>query len=393
MEPTHSLSEFTLETGYTSREFALEEVDLSTRIAGDFKINIPLLSAAMQAVTSNVSAAELARCGGLGVLFCSQPIKNQAAMVNSVKQSDVDLEDYKYPLKTLTDKNGRLCVGAAINTKDYEERIPALAEAGVDVLFVDSAHGNREFQKETLEFLCKKWPDIPRVGGNIINDYGYSNLVKWGAQGVKVGMGIGSICITTDVKATGKGQATTIMECVDERDKNEGNGGHVPIIADGGINTAREMCIALALGADALMMGRYFARFDEAPGKRLSKKKFFKKFPHMEKRLPTIKEVKEYWGEGSNRARRSPEAEYRYKQNSGRQIDFEEGVDGYVEYAGSLKIGVASTLTKILNSMKDIGVLNLEDLREKAIVRLSSTAARAESSVHGLIFYRGADLN
>lgn len=382
----YSLSEFTLDTAYTSRGLSKSQADLSVEIARGFKINVPILSAAMQAVTGPALAAELARCGGLGVIYCSQPILNEVEMIRQVKAATPHAEDYIYPFKTLLDQQGRLVVGAAINTKDYAERVPALVEAGADILFIDSSHGNTDYQKETIQFVKQSYPQIPIVGGNIINADGVNNLVSWGAAGVKVGMGIGSICITTDVKATGKGQASAVMECVAARDKLAD---YIPVIADGGISAAREMCIALALGADAIMLGKYFARFEEAPGNKISRDDFLRLFPTTNGKLdPSIEHLKEYWGEGSLRARVHQEAQYRYGQN-----DFAEGVDGYTEYAGLLKENLSRTLIKIVKSMHDAGANSVAELHEKAIVRLASTRAMNEASAHDLISYRKVTLS
>ncbi|MBN2585486.1 IMP dehydrogenase [Patescibacteria group bacterium] len=382
----YSLSEFTLDTAYTSRELSKSSADLSVEIARGFRINIPFLSAAMQAVTGPELATELARCGGLGVIYCSQPLSGEAEMVRQVKAMPPNAAEYTYPFKTLVDKQGRLVVGAAINTKDYAERVPALVNAGADILFIDSSHGNTDYQKETLEFVKQHYPHIPIVGGNIINADGVNNLVNWGATGVKVGMGIGSICITTDVKATGKGQASAVMECVATRDKLSD---YIPVIADGGIGTAREMCIALALGADAVMLGKYFARFEEAPGNKISRSDFLQMFPGVDRRLdPSIEYLKEYWGEGSLRARIHQEAQYRYGQN-----EFAEGVDSYIEYAGGLKENLGRTLAKIIKSMHDAGANSVKELREKAVVRLASAKSMSEAGAHDLISYHKVALS
>ncbi|MFA5270696.1 MAG: IMP dehydrogenase [Patescibacteria group bacterium] len=385
--PAYSLSEFTLDTAYTTRELAKSSADLSVEVAANFRINIPFLSAAMQAVTGPALAAELARCGGLGVIYCSQPIMNEAEMVRQVKAMPANAENYTYPFKTLVDNQGRLVVGAAINTKDYAERVPALITAGADILFVDSSHGNTDYQKEAIQFVKQNYPAVPVVGGNIINTDGVNNLVGWGADGVKVGMGIGSICITTDVKATGKGQASAVMECVAARDKLSTN--YIPVIADGGIGTAREMCIALALGADAIMLGKYFARFEEAPGNKISRDDFLRMFPATNNKLdPSIEYLKEYWGEGSLRARIHQEAQYRYGQN-----EFAEGVDGYTEYAGALKENLSRTLAKIIKSMHDAGANSVLELHNKATVRLTSARAMGEAGAHDLISYRKVTLS
>lgn len=382
---SHSLDEYTLDTKYTSRAVALGKVDLRARITRNFWLNIPFLSAAMQAVTGSEVAIGLAKCGGLGVVPCSLSIDNQVSVVKETKKAKINPEECKHPLKPLLDEKNRLCVGAAINTheKDYEERIPALVNAGLDAFFIDSADGFTQFQEETLEFLVEYCPYIWKAGGNVINADGVRCLADAGADGIKVGMSIGHSCTTAHVKATGKGQATAIMECVEARDEYFAkNGVYLPIIADGGISDTGTMCIALALGADALMMGKFFAGCEEAPGKKLTREELLTEAPYLKDELdPKIEFYKEYWGEGSLRGLK--DAKHRYGQSS-----FAEGVEGWIPYTGRLIENVESALRAIIKSMKDTGSLNLDEFRAGDNVIEASPAAVAQKYSQGILVKR-----
>ncbi|KUL29454.1 IMP dehydrogenase [Actinoplanes awajinensis] len=238
-------------------------------------------------------------------------------------------------------------VGAGVNTHDYRERIPALVEAGADILCLDSSDGYSVWQKDVIEYVRKEYGDAVRIGaGNVVDARGFRYLADAGADFVKVGIGGGSICITRDQKGIGRGQASALTEIVTERDRYaEQTGMYVPLCSDGGIIHDSHMAIAFAFGADFLMLGRYFARFSESPA-------------------PQVKLggqiVKEYWGEGSARARNAA----RYGQ--GKELAFEEGVDGYVPYAGSLYDNVKVTLAKIRSTMISCGSVSLRQFHESA---------------------------
>lgn len=273
------------------------------------------------------------------------------------------------PLEVHDEKKQLLAV-AAINTQDYKERIPSLAEQNVDVLSVDSSHGHSVFQKETLKWSNKNFPNIPIIGGNVITKKGFRFLVNNGAAAVKVGMGGGSICITQEQKGTGRGLATTIIEVGEERDRHfKETGKYIPVIADGGVTSTKDITIALALGADYVMMGRYFARMEESPTKKI---------------VVNNRVMKPYWGEGSARAR-----DWKIKRYE--QAKFVEGVEGLVEYAGRLRDNLDETLAKIKSSMSTCGVKNIKELHEKAELELVSALSIREGKVHDI--YQGAEGN
>jgi IMP dehydrogenase len=276
-----------------------------------------------------------------------------------------DYENYQTNPLELSNANKVLLVGAGINTYDYQQRVPALIEAGVDVLCIDSSDGYSEWQAETLEWVKSNYPEMFIGGGNVVDSKAFNYLVAAGADFIKVGIGGGSICITREQKGIGRGQASALIDVAAARDAYyQKEGIYIPICSDGGIVQDYHMTLALAMGADFLMMGRYFARFDEAPGNKI---------------LINEKYVKEYWGEGSNRARNWQ----RYDDGEASEVlKFEEGVDSYVPYAGSLRVGVAETLDKVKATMCSCGVNSIPELQEKAVLTVVSSTSITEGGAH-----------
>ena len=487
-EPSRTFGEYLLIPGYSSAENIPTAVSLKTPLVkyrkGEeecpLQMNIPMISAIMQAVSGDKLAIALARQGGVSFIYGSQSIENEAAMVRRVKSfkagyvvSDSNLaptatlhdvlelkartghstiaitadgtpsgkllgivasRDYRInhtpddapvttfmtPLEKLVtapentslhdcnniiwdnkintlplvdaegnlkymvfrkdydshkknanellDKNKSYVVGAGINTRDYAERVPALVEAGVDALCIDSSEGYTEWQKLTIDFIREKYGDSVKVGaGNVVDGDGFRYLAECGADFVKVGIGGGSICITREQKGIGRGQATAMIDVARARDEYyEETGIYVPICSDGGIVHDYHITLALAMGADFVMLGRYFSRFDESPTPKIRINGNY---------------YKEYWGEGSNRARNWQ----RYDMGGAAKLSFEEGVDAYVPYAGSLKDNLAVTLGKVRSTMCNCGVLNLADLRKNAKLTLVSSTSIVEGGSHDVI--------
>jgi IMP dehydrogenase len=487
-EVSRTFDEYLLIPNLTTRECTPQNVDLSTPLAkyktDDIKplrMNIPVVSSIMQAVSNHTLAIELARCGGLSFIFASQPIETQAEMVRKVKTfkagfvvSDTNLKpdntiadllelkartghsttaitdngepngkllglvtsrdyriskdpldkkigtfmtpfndliygkvgislseandliwqhklnalpiideeqnlaymvfrkdyvEHKENLSELLDANKGLMVGAGINTKDYAERVPALVDAGADILCIDSSHGFTEYQSDTIKYIRDKYGDDVRVGaGNVVDSEGFMYLVQAGADFIKVGVGGGSICITRQQRAVGRGQATALLEVAKARDSYfEETGIYVPICSDGGINHDHQIVLALAMGADFVMLGRYFARFDESPSKKI---------------IEGNKYLKEYWGEGTNRAQNWA----RYDIGEGKHaLLFEEGVDGYVPYAGKLKDNLNITLAKIRATMATCGSSSVKELQKNARLTVVSPRTIIEGGAHDII--------
>ncbi|MBQ2058299.1 MAG: IMP dehydrogenase [Firmicutes bacterium] len=279
-----------------------------------------------------------------------------------------DYDSHKQNPIELLDDEKRYVVGAGINTRDYEKRVPALVEAGVDILCIDSSEGHSIWQKRTIEWIRSRYGDSVKVGaGNVVDDEGFRFLAEAGADFVKVGIGGGSICITRETKGIGRGQATAVIEVAKARDEYfRETGVYVPICSDGGIVLDYHMTLALAMGADFLMLGRYFAGFEESPTARL---------------MVNGSYVKEYWGEGSNRARNWQ----RYDLGGKEKLSFEEGVDSYVPYKGMLSDGVRMSLAKVNSTMCNCGVLTIPELQQNAKLTLVSATSIVEGGAHDVI--------
>jgi len=487
-EPSHTFSEYLLVPGFSSKECIPANVSLKTPVVKYRKgeeecpltMNIPMVSAVMQAVSGEKMGIGLAKEGGIAFIYVSQPIDEQAEMVRRVKNSKagfvfsdsnlrvdntladvlalkeltghstmavtddgtgsgkllglVTSRDYRVsrmdpatkvaefmtpaeklitapegttlkaandiiwdnklnalpivsnegnlvafvfrkdydshkgnPLELL-DSQKRYVVGAGINTRDYAERVPALVEAGADVLVLDSSEGYSEWQYMAIQWIREHYGDTVKVGaGNVVDGEGFRFLADAGADFVKVGIGGGSICITRETKGIGRGQATAVIDVAEERDKYfEETGVYVPICADGGIVQDYHITLALAMGSDFCMLGRYFSRFDESPSAKV---------------LIGGSYMKEYWGEGSARARNWQ----RYDLGGSAKLSFEEGVDSYVPYAGSLADGMATTLAKVRSTMCNCGALSISELREKAKLTLVSSVSIVEGGAHDVL--------
>ncbi|MBR3879241.1 MAG: IMP dehydrogenase [Clostridia bacterium] len=486
-EPSHTFNEYLLIPGYSSSECVPANVSLKTPLVRFKKgeeptitMNIPMVSAIMQAVSGDKLAVALAKEGGVSFIYGSQTIEDQAAMVKRAKDHkagfvtsdsnvrpestladiialkektghstvavtsdgtadgkllgivtgrdyrisrmsvDTKVETFMTPFEKLVvakegttlkeandiiwdhklnslpiiddeqrlryfvfrkdytshknnpnellDSNKRYVVGAGINTRDYAERIPALVEAGVDVVCIDSSEGFSEWQQRTIAWVREKYGDTVKIGaGNVVDAAGFRFLADCGADFIKVGIGGGSICITRETKGIGRGQATALIEVCAERDRYfEETGIYVPVCSDGGIVYDHHITLSLAMGADFVMLGRYFARFDESPSNKVSIGGTY---------------YKEYWGEGSARARNWQ----RYDLGGDKKLSFEEGVDSYVPYAGSLRDNVAMTLAKVKSTMCNCGALTIPELQEKATLTLVSATSIVEGGAHDVI--------
>ena len=279
-----------------------------------------------------------------------------------------DYDSHKENVNELLDENKSYVVGAGINTRDYAERVPALVDAGVDVLCIDSSEGFSEWQSRTIAWIRENYGDKVKVGaGNVVDREGFRFLAEAGADFIKVGIGGGSICITREQKGIGRGQATALIEVAAARDEYfEETGIYIPICSDGGIVHDYHCTLALAMGADFLMLGRYFSRFDESPTNKVNINGSY---------------MKEYWGEGSARARNWQ----RYDMGGDKKLSFEEGVDSYVPYAGSLKDNLGLTLSKVRSTMCNCGSLSIPEFQQKAKITLVSATSIVEGGAHDVV--------
>jgi len=342
----------------TSRDYRVSRMDPSTKVS-EFMTPFDKLFVAHDGVTLKEANDYIweHKLNALPVIDDEQRLKY------FVFRKDYDSHK-ENPLEML-DEHKRYMVGAGINTRDYADRVPALVDAGVDVLCIDSSEGFSCWQAETIKYIREKYGDTVKVGaGNVVDREGFRFLAEAGADFVKIGIGGGSICITREQKGIGRGQASAVIDVAAARDEYfKETGVYVPICSDGGIVHDYHMTLALAMGADFLMLGRYFARFDESPTNRLMVNGTY---------------VKEYWGEGSNRARNWQ----RYDLGGDKKMAFEEGVDSYVPYAGSLKDGVNLSLSKVKHTMCNIGALTIPELQEKAKITLVSSTSIVEGGYH-----------
>ena len=345
----------------TSRDYRVTRMSMDTRVE-EFMTPLDKLIYAKKGITLK-EANDIIWDNKLNTL----PIVDENGRLDSLVFRK-DYESAKSNPNELLDSDKRYIVGAGINTRDYAERVPALVEAGVDVLCIDSSEGFSEWQQLTIKWIKDHYGDSVKVGaGNVVDEDGFRFLADCGADFIKIGIGGGSICITRETKGIGRGQATATIEVAKARDEYfKETGIYVPICSDGGIVHDYHITLALAMGADFVMLGRYFSRFDESP---TNKVKINGQY------------MKEYWGEGSSRARNWQ----RYDLGGDSKLSFEEGVDSYVPYAGPLKDNVAISLAKVKSTMCNCGALTIPELQQKAKLTLVSATSIVEGGAHDVV--------
>lgn len=345
----------------TSRDYRISRLDRSTKVS-EFMTPIDKLIYAKE----GISLKEANNVIWDNKLNALPIIDEDQRMVGFVFRKDYDSHK-ENPLELL-DASKRYIVGAGINTRDHAERIPALVEAGADVVCIDSSEGFSEWQKLTIGWVRETYGDSVKIGaGNVVDRAGFRFLADAGADFIKIGIGGGSICITRETKGIGRGQATAVIEVAKARDEYfEETGVYIPICSDGGIVHDYHLTLALAMGCDFCMLGRYFSRFDESPTNKV---------------MVNGSYMKEYWGEGSARARNWQ----RYDLGGATKLSFEEGVDSYVPYAGSLHDNLSVTLSKIRSTMCNCGALSIPELQEKAKLTLVSSVSIVEGGAHDVV--------
>lgn len=277
----------------------------------------------------------------------------------------------KYPFAA-KDSLGRLIVGAAVGiSADRKEKVKALVKAGVDVIVVDTAHGHSDYVLKTIEAIKGEYPDIQVIGGNVATAEGVRDLIKAGADAVKVGIGPGSICTTRIVAGVGVPQITAVSECSKESDKYG-----VPLIADGGIKYSGDITKAIAAGASSVMIGSIFAGTEESPG---------------EKILYQGRSYKEYRGMGSIGAMAEGSSDRYFQDMQFTETKLvPEGVEGRIPYKGSLSFTVHQLIGGLRAGMGYCGCRNIEELRKNAkFIRITQSGLR-ESHVHDVIITKEA---
>lgn len=345
----------------TSRDYRVTRMDLNTKVE-DFMTPFDKLICAKEGCSLS-EANDIIWEHKLNQLPI---IDDQQNLVAFVFRKDYD--SHKENPNEVLDAKKRYLVGAGVNTRDYETRIPALVEAGADVLCIDSSEGFSEWQARTLAWVRERYGDSVKIGaGNVVDAEGFRFLAEAGADFIKIGIGGGSICITREQKGIGRGQATATIEVAKARDEYyKETGIYIPICSDGGIVHDYHITLALAMGADFVMLGRYFSRFEESPTKKVTVNGTY---------------MKEYWGEGSARARNWQ----RYDMGGNQKLSFVEGVDSYVPYAGALKDNVDLTLSKVKHTMCNCGALTIPELQEKAKITLVSSTSIVEGGAHDVV--------
>jgi len=345
----------------TSRDYRVSRMN-GTELVRDFMTPVDKLVTA----PSGTSLKEANDIIWEHKLNCLPIINEHGRLTHMVFRKDYD--SHKENPYELLDSHKQYMVGAGINSRDYTERIPALLEAGADVLCIDSSEGYTEWQRNTLAWVRERYGDTVKIGaGNVVDGEGFLFLAESGADFIKVGIGGGSICITREQKGIGRGQATAVIDvCKARNEYYERTGVYIPICSDGGIVHDYHFTLAIAMGADFLMLGRYFARFDESPTSRVSIGGSY---------------MKEYWGEGSARARNWQ----RYDIGGSQKLVFEEGVDSYVPYAGNLKDNINITLGKMRSTMSNCGALTISEFQDKAKLTLVSATSIVEGGAHDVL--------
>jgi IMP dehydrogenase len=349
-------------------DFNRSEIDLSTRITKKIKLLIPFVSAPMDTVTESKLAIALANLGGIGIIHRNLTIERQAGEVKIVKSK-------------------KLLVGAAVGTGDgFEDRVKALWKAGADLVVVDSAHGYSKSVIEAVKYIKKNYPKVEIIAGNIATFEGAVSLIKAGADGLRIGMGPGTICTTRVISGMGVPQITAILESVRAAKK-----AGIPVIADGGIKYSGDMTKALAAGASAVMMGNFFASAKEAPGKvvNLRRDEVPDRFKSIFSRNYKTYPFKEYRGMGSvgamkKGAKIKSEGEFHGKSYKDR-VMVAEGVEGMVPVKGTVKELLDQAVGGIKSGMYYVGARNIEQLWQKAKFIKITQASLTESHPHSIL--------
>jgi IMP dehydrogenase len=276
----------------------------------------------------------------------------------------------KYP-NACKDKLGRLRVGAAVGVNDYAERMPELLKAGVDIVVVDTAHGHQQGVIDAVKGIKKKYPDIDVVAGNIGTAEAAKDLIRAGADCVKIGMGPGSICTTRVISGAGVPQITAVMDCSKEADK-----AGIPVIADGGIKFSGDITKVLAAGASCVMIGSLFAGTEESPGETI---------------LYQGRSYKVYRGMGSIGAmERGSKDRYFQAHEEEKAKLVPEGIEGRVPYKGTLAASVQQLIGGVKAGMGYTGCESLKALKSRAkFIKITSAGLR-ESHVHDVVITKEA---
>lgn len=346
------------------------EVDLSTKLADNIKLHIPLISAGMDTVTEGSMAIAMALQGGLGVIHKNMSIQAQAGEVANVKSVVVPSTATK---AAVDDKNRLLCAAAVGVTSDTFERAEALLEAGADAIVIDTAHGHSAGVLRKIKEFRKHFPDQTLIAGNVATGDATRALFDAGVDIVKVGIGPGSICTTRVVAGVGVPQITAIYDAATAAKEY-----HKPIIADGGIKYSGDVVKALAAGGNAVMLGSMLSGTTEAPGEIFEE---------------NGKKYKAYRGMGSVAAMAQAHGSSdRYFQGGVNEANklVPEGVEARVEYKGDVADVVFQIDGGLRSGMGYCGAPDIEALRENAQFVQITNAGLRESHPHDVQMTKAA---
>lgn len=317
------------------------EVNFKTRVTRNYSIEIPIIAANMDTVCDSKMAIALGKLGGLGVIHQFMSIEEEAIEVEKVK------------------KEG-LIAAAAIGVKDFEKRVEALAKVGVNILVIDLAHGHSKYAGKTLDYLKQNYPKIDVIAGNIATKDAAEYFLSKGADGIKVGIGPGSMCTTRIMTGAGVPQLTAIM------DVYEAVKGEIPICADGGIKNPGDIVKALGAGASTVMLGYLLSGTEEAPGEIIEK---------------NLKKFKLYRGSASFDASLK-KAKIQGEEN--KKIISVEGEETLIPYKGSITPIIEKYLGGLASGMTYMGANEMNKLIGKADFIEISSAGFEESIANGI---------
>ncbi|MDM8333276.1 IMP dehydrogenase [Limosilactobacillus panis] len=346
------------------------EVNLSTRLAKNIKLNIPLISAGMDTVTEGPMAIAMALQGGLGVVHKNMSIQAQAGEVANVKSVVVPANATK---AAVDDQNRLLCAAAVGVTSDTFERAEALLKAGADAIVIDTAHGHSAGVLRKIKEIRDHFPDVTLIAGNVATGEATKALYDAGVDVVKVGIGPGSICTTRVVAGVGVPQITAIYDAASVAREY-----HKPIIADGGIKYSGDVVKALAAGGNAVMLGSMLSGTTEAPGEVFE---------------DNGKKYKAYRGMGSvgamAQAHGSSDRYFQGGVNEANKL-VPEGIEARVEYKGDVSDIVFQIDGGLRSGMGYVGAPDIPTLIEKAQFVQITNAGLRESHPHDVQITRAA---
>ncbi len=335
------------------------ETKVNTRITKGVELKIPLISSPMDTVTEYEMALTMTLNGGIGIIHKNMSTEEQVEQIKKVKEYSGEIKEDNASFN----KEGKLLVGAAISVnEDTLSKAKQLVEAGADVVVVDSAHGHSKGVIDSVKLLKQEIEGIQVLAGNIVTGEAAKALIEAGVDGLKVGVGSGSICTTRIISGVGAPQLSAVMEVYNVAKEH-----NVPVVADGGIKYSGDVVKALAGGAETVILGSLFAGYDQSPGEvvEIDGEKF-----------------KSYVGMGSQAAMERGGGD-RYFQNKIKKF-VPEGIEAYKEHKGDVNDAIYQLIGGLKSGMGYNGAKDLKDLRDNANFVEITTAGSVESHPHSV---------